>query len=270
MTAKEVTSSIRALIGDLDSDKWSSPQILDALNNARTELVRQTGVLKTTGTLIINPDERVYKLPTDCFYVLRAVYQEENIPFISMERLDETNPSWFAEAASDKLKYLVYDNLNQDEIMTYPLLSSNNKAYDIEGTDGPIVDIEDLDKSTLYGGITDIQDDVPFRKTREDNYGVLTDIVNPFLEIKIYYVKKPTPLIGPGQDIEIDSIYKMYLVYKAAAELLSYDNNADNVNKSMLFDKKALYYIQDVKNNDISSIVPDESIVFSYRGAFDE
>jgi len=270
MTTKEVLTSVRALIGDTNSDKWSSPQTLDALNNALTELVRQTGLLKTTGTISINPDEQVYKLPEDCFYLTRAVYQGKNIPFISMEELDRTNPSWFTEPPASELKYLVYDNLNQDEIMTYPALSAIAEPYVVTGTNGPITDIAGVDNSTLYGAITDITDTSQHIITREDNYGVLTEVFDPVSTIKIYYVKKPTLLVSEVQDIEIDSIYKMYLVYKTAAELLSYDNNVDNINKSLLFDKKAMAQIRDIKDNNVSDYVQDKHITFSYKGAFDE
>lgn len=270
MTAKEVLTSVRSLIGGTNSDKWSPQQLLDALNNSRTELVRLTGLLKTTGTLSINPDDRVYKLPTDCFYLTRAVYNEENIPFISMEELDRTNPSWFAEAPSDKLKYLVYDNLNQNEIMTYPVLSANAEPFEVTGTLGPIIDMPGIDNSTLYGAITEINDTAPHIVSREDNYGVLTEVVDPLLNIKIYYVKKPSVLYTENADVELDSVYKMYLVYKTAAELLSYDNSVENLNKSELFEKKAAIQIKDIRENNQTDYVQDKNITFSYKGAFDE
>lgn len=271
MTAKEVLTSVRALIGDINSAKWTSPMVLDALNNSRTELVRQTGLLKTSGTLNINPEERVYKLPSDCFYLTRAVYNEENIPFISMEELDRTNPSWFAEAPSETLKYLVYDNLNQDEIMTYPILSAEPIPYTVEGDVGPITSIEgQAGTNVLYGAITDITDTSEHIVTREDAYGVLTDIIDPFLTIKIYYVQKPKALYSEAQDTDIDSIYKMYLVYKTAAELLSYDNNVENLTKSGIFDQKAIVQLRSIKDNNITDFVQDKNINFGYKGAFDE
>lgn len=269
MTSQEVITSVRALIGDTNSDKWSSQQVLDALNDSRSELVRQTGILKASSKITINVNEQVYKLPKDCFYLTRALCKGVPIPFISMEELDNINESWTDEIGTE-IKYLIYDNLNQCDVMIYPALCDTAESYEVVGTNGPITGISGIDNLSLYGAITDIKDDTQqYIVTREDSYGALTDI-NDNITLDIYYVKKPETLTSGTQDIEIDSIYKMYLVYKTAAELLSYDNNSNNINKSVLFDNKALSQIKDIKNNNSSDYVQDKNITFGYKGAFDD
>jgi hypothetical protein len=268
MLASEILNSVRRLIGDINSEKWSSSDVIDALNNSRTELIRNTAALKTRGTLYISAGENVHTIPNDCFFITRAVYGDKVVKFTTLSDIDVDKPYWLTDTADTELTLLIKDSVSKDTIMSYPILTNPADPYTITGDIGPITNISGV---TLTGGsfgaITDIIDDeVDTIITREDEYGALTDINDAFITVTLYYIQKPIPITAETDESGFDSLYKMHLVYKTAAELLMYDENTENINKAVLFDSRADSHLESISEDVKLDYIVESDIHFKYNG----
>lgn len=273
MIASEVLSTVRRIIGDTKGQTWSSSDLLDALNNARLELVRETGLLRASGNLYVIADKVIYDLPADCFLLRRAQVADatgtRDIDFNSMANLDELDRRWLNQETDDRLELLIKDNQSFNTVRTWPVLKAPNTEVTTTGTGGAITEFNGDNGGSLYGAITHL--DTPgLNQTlnREDNFGVVTDFTGNFQKVKIFYIKKPVNLTAENQDTEMDIIYKLYLVYKTVEEILSYDNNAENIQKSVLFGQKAAGILGDILGNARDDFVRDEDIETQYNSVF--
>ena len=273
LLASQVLNSVRSLIGDKTGTKWDPSDLLDALNNARTELVRHTALLKASGKLYIVADESIYDLPSDCFFLTRATLDGEKLSTVSMDDMDDRDTDWPLETSETDLELLVKDRLNQRQIMTYPVLQDPSEPYTVTGSWGPITSIQGVTiAGGPFGGITDIVDtDVPIIINRqEEDFGALTGIEDRFITVTIFYLQKPTPLTAETEDTGVDENYKMFLVKQTAGELLMYDTNRENMQKGAFLQEEAKAMIPDIKSDTQSDYVIETDVSFSYKGPFDE
>ena len=273
MLASEVLKSVRSLIGDRTGAKWEPSDLLDALNNARTELIRHTALLKASGKLFIVADQTVYDLPSDCFYLTRATTEGTKVVTKSRDQLDSLDADWPLNTSETDLELLVKDRLNQRQIESYPILTDPTSPYEIVGTVGPITEIQGVTlEGGSFGGITDIVDTEVSNPiiTREDAYGVLTDIEDKFITVNIFYLKEPGPLTAETDDTGVASNYKMYLVKATAGELLMYDTNVENMNKGTFLQGEATAMLPGIKADNQADYIVDTEVSFRYKGPFDE
>jgi hypothetical protein len=243
-TASAIITKVRDTVNDPDGDRWSDARIIRSINDAMKSINLEANILRSKYSFDLVANTHTYQLPGEVQKISRCVYNNEAVAFKSHQEMDAMYSTWEEDTKSDEVTYVIYDKLNQGQIRIYPIPESN-----ISGV------------SSLYGvvaGATGF--------TLNSVYGVVTGINETQEGIIVYYIKKPTPIVNAGDELELNDIWDKAIKHYVCSELLRDDKDT----QSRAFGNEELeLYINEVRSaRDYSSadFTASNQYETSYRG----
>ena len=115
-----IMSKSRQMIGDENAQRYSDNRLLILVNDAQKDIVRQANLLQTNTYIPLADNVYEYDLPSDLYFITRAIYRSAAIEFLSHDELDKINGKWGKETTEYDIRALVYDKMNARKIKVYP------------------------------------------------------------------------------------------------------------------------------------------------------
>ena len=113
--------------------RYTRAEVQFAIRTVYLEIVRSTGVLKGSDSILLVEDQQVYNLPTDCIYPVRAALRNGTAQVIFPKSTDETDRSFLHIGDTGKPLWTLRDNLlfNQIGVNPTPDASSAGEYVDV-------------------------------------------------------------------------------------------------------------------------------------------
>lgn len=192
MLAKDILEAARFNLSDIDKQRWTDKRLLILLNNALTDITKNTILI--TEKLYVGIYNLVadYDLASQIFKIDRIEYLNTPLPKYSYDQMDAKNANWQTDTGHRPTAF-VYDKQNQGQFRLYPIIDS------IEAN-------PHITFSSNFGIITDISysDFEPFST---DTYGDL----GPFVDtgyLVVYYTPRIANVVDINTDLPIPETMK--------------------------------------------------------------
>jgi hypothetical protein len=245
MTVQSILDEVRYTIGDERKTKYTDARLLILYNEGMRDIVKATNIFRESTDILVETDITEYLLPNDVLALTRVTQDGRLIPFKTFSEMDNIVPYWELEVGTDRVKAIVYNEQNLNEVTIYPILNSISGTY-FKLPDGTSVTLA----TGTEGAITYLAgtaDDHTVAITREDpTYGALVDISYDWYPLNIQYTKKPE-LAALIDECELPDIYYPVIKYYIAGTVLLDDNSNENAQKGSLLLQKHAAEVKDMK-----------------------
>jgi len=187
MLAKDILEAARFNLSDTDKQRWTDKRLLILLNNALTDITKNTILL--TKKLYVGIYNLVadYDLSSQIFKIDRIEYLNTPLLKYTYDQMDAKNINWQTDTGTKPTAF-VYDKQNQGQFRLYPIIDS------IEAN-------PHITFSSSFGIITDISysDFEPFST---DTFGDLGSFEDTGYLV-IFYTPRITAITDINTDIDI-------------------------------------------------------------------
>ena len=89
MTVKEIVAKVRINLGSPSQQVVPDAEILQLINNAQLDIVKEGSVLRGSAHAQTVADKERYPIPSDAVSILRVDYDGFKIPLIEYDKIDE-------------------------------------------------------------------------------------------------------------------------------------------------------------------------------------
>ena len=149
----DLLTDIRDTLADQNGDRWSDDVLIRLLNRGIEDFLRYTKAYKETIYIEIVENEPTYDLSGRFLDIVRVQYNDEFIPLVSTEDLDNACISWRSD--SGQVTHAAY-NIGKPAILTlYPIPEVGNSMV--------------ITQNSPYGIITDLT-------YNEETIDIITDL----------------------------------------------------------------------------------------------
>lgn len=114
-----ILKKARYSLADPAKERYSDERLLSALSEGQRDIARQTRLLKDEVDIVLELAAPIYRLPEDLWLITRATFNDEVIPLLSYDRMDDNDLGWY-NRFGNKVEALVYDKRNMLDIRVYP------------------------------------------------------------------------------------------------------------------------------------------------------
>lgn len=301
---QQIIRNARFKLGDVNAERWTDDRLLNLVEAAQLDIVKQTKILKRSFNVLMIEGQHTYELPEDAWIILRATYN--NVPLalktydemdsfvetvgISAHRVSNVDHkvpysiraaanAWETDTGKDVLA-LIYDNREHNTIRVYPIpanLSDVDYTFDKPGLPeflgddytGVVTAITDYTFNSVFGIVAELYDpNIALEHTSSD-FGVVTGIAESNSTVTVWCCRRPASLTSVYDSLEVASIYDDAIMHYVVAHAFDDDVDARSMEKS----NKALGYYK--RELDIPASVARRDGVNSprapssgYRGPF--
>lgn len=198
----DILTRARDSLADPNKERWSDDRLLRLLDEGQKHFAREAKLLKATTTMALIPGQATYSLPTNCWLITRACFDNTVIPLVSHERMDELNTNWYTDTGS-VVEKLIFDRRLPEEIRSYPIANDAYSEASYTFSNAGYLDTV-VYTGEAFGVITDAEDAVGIVS---DTYGVATDF-----QFIYYIITDPTSCNGISlvTDGEVTSEYGVF------------------------------------------------------------
>jgi len=269
MLVRDLITSIRYKVGDTKATKWDNTRVIEIINEGLLDISKKVGLSKQTKSLPIIPYQREIVIDDDNYlHLSRVRINGKPIKVITFAELDKID-NWESHTG-EEVKYFVYDKQSFGVFTLYPLLEAANTNYDeLDGAnEGMLLDVPGIERDSVDGIITDIEDTTGFVSDLHSNDGAITDFEDLSIIARVTYVVKEPKIVSIDDEFKLPAQYLTALKYFIAGMLLFDDNRSESINKAEIFIQK---YNAEIKVDELSSMLYNQSIAClttNYRTGF--
>ncbi len=138
-----ILTRARDSLADHAKQRWTDDRLLRLVDEAQKDIARHSRLLKGTFDVALSTDIHTYELPEDMHLIVRATYDNCDIPLVSYDTMDEqakkdvlsregygverrgfSSPTCWELDTAGYVDRLIYDNRNMGEIRVYPMPDS--------------------------------------------------------------------------------------------------------------------------------------------------
>lgn len=228
---EKILTRARDTLADPSAQRWSDDRLLRLLDEAQSDLAKQTKILKGQYNFPVLPGVSTYTLPDNLWLITRATFNSEVIPLVSYDNMDtvlrsDTTPvtrAWQLDVG-EEVKSIIYDRRNVQEIKVYPIPeapSDGRYAFTSDNTEfagaellGIVADIEGYTFSSPFGIIADLYE--PNYTELSDVYGVTTDLID-LKSVYLWYIRIPDTISSVEDELEIPAMFDVALKHYVVA-----------------------------------------------------
>ena len=225
-----LVSYIREFLDDLDGDRWSDSRILYLINRSQQDIAKRTRILRKIYQFGTRLEQSKYRLPSDHIETTLVMLNGCELPFRTH---DETMACGCTTCGVGRPRYTMLDKHERDTLIICPAPATSNS---VEYRATTIYGIHTTDATTTYGVTLNAQ--VPVINT--ELLGILREIVDDDMLLKIHYIAKPKNLDSIHDTLEIDE--EDAIKYYVCGHLLraDKDSNSRSLGKEelMLYEQK--------------------------------
>jgi len=176
-----------------DGHFWTRAEVKTYANNALIDLVRRTGILKETRTIVLTKDIAVYTFPTNCTRPLRIVINGLDGTVLLPASMSDLDIIGYPTNVSGTPYRFIRDTLgpNQFAVFYAPNETGSQPTGTAAGA-GLLRQVSDEDGNMLpYDATSALRwvRGVPF--TRTGTAGVIRELVNTAGNLQVTYVRMP-------------------------------------------------------------------------------
>lgn len=225
---EDILENARDLLADaLPTARWDDDKLIRFLNEGYKEAVITNKLLKGTAEFFIADDVRFIQLPDEIHLPTRVLFNGVKIPFLTHQDLDaqheEHNPPRFWECSEGpEPKAIIFDLQDRRSGTIFPILRNINKdTYIINPNSfGVLLTIGAVSSVNPFGVVVTTTDSVKENGFITPSLGVAVSADDVGV-LKIFFNRKPGPLVNINSVIEIDSNFdialKYYIIHMAFA-----------------------------------------------------
>jgi len=276
---ESILTRARDTLADPKKERWSDDRLLRLLDEAQQDVAKQSKLLKGTYDLSLVIGQAEYTLPDDIWLIVRATFDDYEIPLKSYDTMGEQarkselsrSSSYGAERTlgysvdldssyrrfnwkvleGSTMESLIFDNRNLQSIRVYPIPDAAiaQSAYTFENAGtveyvgdellGVSTSITDYTQNSVYGVITSLYEPAIETEIFDSVYGVVTGATESEVVVKIWYIKTPTALATLADDLELPRMFDVALKHYVVGHALRDD--IDTQYREMGAESLALY-----------------------------
>lgn len=274
-----ILTRARDTLADPNKARWSDERLLRLLDEAQQDIAKQSKLLKGTYNLSLSVGVSTYSLPEDLWLIIRATFEDYEIPLKSYDAMDEqakkavlsrvgssgiertrgygTNlgdsyrrTNWEVTEGSS-IEALIFDNRNMQEIRVYPIPDSSiaESEYTFENAGvvefagdellGVATSIDEYTQDSVFGVITSLYEPAITTEIFDSVFGVVTGASESAVVVRIQYIRMPTVLTTLASVLEIPSMFDVALKHYIVGHALRDD--LDVQYRDMASESFALY-----------------------------
>lgn len=250
---------VRDTLADPKKERWDDDRLLRLVDEAQQTIVLAAKTLRSHTKIALFAGIETYKLPEDCFRLLRVTDVESNtiLPLRSFDEMDRCEGSWEADIG-DEAKAIVYDKQPRKHITVYPIptlsedwsfqealavapesISFFGGSIIVNTCNGSVVPVlhgvvtggDGLVLNSLYGTVVTVDgiDSYVDQGTNEPTaFGFVVAATDGKRELKVRYLKKPDPVTSVDSVLEIDEIYDKAIKFYVTGMALRDDKDVQN------------------------------------------
>jgi len=188
-----------------DGRQWSWDEVITALKDTVLDLIRRTGILKQYRTIPLEEDTAIYNLPGDCIRILRVGIHGLSGAVVLPRSMAEYDYSDHAMVDTGFPSQFFKDNLNFNQIGFYPTPAQPGSTSTRDSDYGLLCRVVDEDGNALA-----YDADLPLRRisgvpfTRTGDGGIIREIISPYGNIHLLFVRAPEIPDNPNHYIDKD------------------------------------------------------------------
>lgn len=281
----DIIRQARVTLADKDADRWSDDRLIQLIDEAQKDIIKQTKYLK--GEFSLSPQVGVnkYKLPDDVWFLTRVTFDSCPIPFLSyndfdrsefVDRLDYDWSSHYSERVSGpsyptdcweedtggEVCAILYDKRAISEITIYPIPNDsivldgypfdNAQEPQFEGDEvlGVVTAIDGYTFNSTQGVVTNIFDPAQNEGDFNSIYGVVTSIAETKGLVKFWYIRLPKTVTAITDTLETPALFDTAIRYYVIAHAFLDDLDTRFVERS---DKFLNFYLREITIADETS-----------------
>ena len=260
---EDILTRARDTLADPGKDRWTDERLLRLVDEAQEDIAKQTKLLKGTYDLSLVIGQAEYSLPDDLWLIVRATFDDYEIPLKSYDNMGEqarkttlSRPSqygvertsgysvnldssysrynWEVEEGST-IEALIFDNRNIQSIRVYPIPSASiaESSYTFENAGtveyvgdellGVSTSITDYSANSIYGVITSLYEPAIANEIFNSVYGVVTGVTESEVVVKIWYIKTPAALTTVTDELELPRMFDVAIKHYVIGHALRDD-----------------------------------------------
>ncbi len=116
--------------------RWSNIRLMELLDEGQKEFCRAAAMIVNRATINTAGGQEVYRLPTDCYKLLRASSEGKALAITSYDSIENNNIGWEDDTGTT-YSHLIVNALSQQEVRPYPIVGTS-KPIKIRYTALPI------------------------------------------------------------------------------------------------------------------------------------
>ena len=301
---ENILTRARDTLADPTAQRWSDDRLLRILDEGHKDLAKQTKILKSQQTILVEFGVHTYTLPENLWLITRAAYADKELDLVSYDSMDkrardehsnsksqdsdargssnsyEHTSTWPLDEGSE-ITALVYDNRNLGEIRVYPIPglgiadsnytfeNAGDLAYDGDALLGVVTDITGYTFYSPYGLLTELYDP-RIKVETSDDFGVTTEINEANSAVNIWYIRIPDTITAVSDELETPAMFDVALKHYVVGH--AFRDDLDVQYRDMAAESIRLYagelaIAQDTNRRDGTHT--SSAYRSTYRGAFE-
>jgi len=233
-----IIKNARYTLADQAKDRYSDERLLTLVDEAHKDFARQTKLLKGEVEIPIFSGQTEYDLPLDVYQILRCSSESFVLPMTSFDDMDEfarrqwtqqsgfegvgENPNyalkhdnygfaWETQTGS-RIEAVIIDKRMPHKIRIWPIPTDTAEtsyefiaggAPEVTGQQllGVVTSITDYTLTSPYGEVTGFVGPQALPEQFSSLFGVVTDIAESALTLRIQYVKTPADVTSVNDEL---------------------------------------------------------------------
>jgi len=261
-----ILTRVRDTLADPNKTRWSDERLLRLLDEAQQDVAKQSQLLKGTYDLSLVIGQAEYDLPEDLWLITRATFDDYEIPLKSYDKMDEEAAKYSLARSSSlgvertrgysvnvdasyrrsnwevaegaEIQALIFDNRNMQKIRVFPIpdaaIAEDTYTFENAGVPeyagdellGITTSITDYSLSSIYGVVTSLYEPAIQNEIFDSPYGVVTEITESKVVVKIWYIKTPAQLTTLSDELELPRMFDVALKHYVVGHALRDDIEA--------------------------------------------
>lgn len=205
-----------------DGFLWKWSETASRANDLVLDLVRRTGILRDTKTIVLEEDVNVYDLPPDCIRPLRFMVHGLQGSLIlprTMAELDLVGQPMNVEGDP---YYFMADHLTWGQIAFFPTPYRDGSTFTRDSDYGLLRQVRDADGNLPF------DDNRPLRRIRGVPFvrggdgQIIRELISPYGNVQVTYVRAPARWTDPNSypDPDIPEFIHPFLKYGVSETIL--------------------------------------------------
>jgi len=214
---------IREFLHDPDKDRWTDSTILRQINKAQLDIAKKARVLKKHYQVGTRVNKSIYSMPADFYELTRVELNNCSLRFVSYADRDKCGCSSCGKGIP---KYVLIDKQVKEQIIICPAPATTD-TVEYEATTLYGLHTINTDEG-IYGVTTNLVSDIEVSDIEVIGYplGILREVLNEDLVLKIYYIALPKYLDSIHDELEIDE--EIAIKHYVCGHLLRSDKDSNS------------------------------------------
>ena len=225
---------VRDTLNDQRAERWADSILYRLLQEGQEEIAKRSKLFKETSAITLIPGKHTYRLPSNAFELVSAVYDNDKLQIVSTKSFENVivpqrviNSRFYTSQ-----RYIISADVKwREQEGAYPIALIHNNLDVLNFRVFPIPTTEPVlfELNSVHGIITGI--------VAEDNPSLSTIVpegagtsIQDVEVIEVTYIRAPKSIIGTDQDLELPNIYNTALKHYVIGKALRNDTNEQNRN----------------------------------------